>query len=271
MHQIDIEGKFHDEYLKIHREIPSSWSELNQAQLLQWAEVLTSGANRERFADMLLYRWLKLDNSIFFNLDKSYRDQMGVLLNYLVLENNLDKVLIKEFNHEGETFLGPADAFKNFSFLEWVRAESAFTRYQKTKKDEDIWKVFYCMYRPQRKNMTKLHQDYKGDLRELINDHTIDELSLVFSTLSRKMQMALLMIYIGNRNAVIQRFGAVFEYATEKKVTDMYGSVGVIVGMVGEKWGTRSEIERANAYEVFISWHQNIERLEEFEREKNNT
>lgn len=267
MHQIRIEGQYHGEYLMIHREYPSKWQEFTRDHLLAWAEVLSSDVDPERYAEMLLYRWLRITPNIFFNLDRTYIEQLAATLAYLVADNTLDKVLITEFTHEGKTYMGPNDGFINVSFLEWILAENAFRKYQKTKRDEDLCTIIHCLYRKRRNDLHKNSPEYRGDLRELLNEHNVNERAEVFSTLESKMKMAVLITFIGNRNTVINRFRPVFDYASEKKMSDMYGSVGVIVGMVGDKWGTRQQIEQANAYEVFISWHQNIERLEEYERQ----
>lgn len=274
MHQIRIEGTLFGDKINVYRLLPERWEEFSVEHLIDLAQVLTSEAEPEKYPRMLLYRWLKIENRIFFNLDPAYVEQLCLILDFVLKENTLNKVLMPVIKHENVQLIGPKDSFTNFSFMDWILSENYFTIWQKKKTgngldDVNLDKILWCMYRPARKNFSSTHPKFRGDLRELINEYTVDQRSTIFSTLDKKTKMALLMTYIGNRNTVINRFRPVFEYASDKKMSDMYGSLGVIVSMIGDKFGKREELEQANAYEVFISWHQNIERLEEFERQKN--
>ncbi len=270
MNKIDIEGPYKKRYVKFHREFPEGWHEITREHLDIISEVFSSDQPVERHAEMILFRFLKLPNKIYWNLDPAYIEQLQAQLIFLWQDNTLPKVLYPKIFHNEIAYLGPDSAFKNIPFIDWIVGEQYFQKYQKTKSDDDLNCVIYSMYRPMRIDMTPDHPDYNGDMREILNDNTIEEKSKVFKSLSKEMKMMAYMTYIGNRNTVMQRFDSVFNDVERKGISDPYSWSGVLVDMTGTKWKTRKEVEQEKAYHIFIHWHQNILRLEEWEMQMEN-
>ncbi len=270
MHQAEISGEFKGKYIKIHRSFPSSWREMTDVHLDKLAEVLTSGEKEEFHAKMILFRWLRIPYNIFRNIDAYYIEQLSKQLEFLFKENDLNKVHVKKFTHRGIEFYGPKDGFINISFLEWVVAENHFQKYQQSKKEIDLNCLIYSLYRPIDRTINEDSPDFKDDFREMINEYTIEKKSEIFSDLPKKERMKALITYIGNRNTVMNRFKPVFEDVERKGIVDPYKWSGILVDMTGTKWITRDLVEREKVYNIFIHWHQNILRMEEYEMEMEN-
>lgn len=265
MNHINISGKYFNEYLTIIRSTPSLFAEITRWHLEIIAEVLNSEADPERHPEMIMYRWLNIPWNIYNEIDIVYRKQISLLCAFVFADNTLGKVLVPEIIHKGVKYFGPEDSFKNISFLEWILGETALKKYQATKKEKHLDEIVYCMYRPNRKDIDVLSSNYRGDLREPLNQFSYENKAEVFFDLPKKLKTMALITMIGNRNNVIHRFDAVFADAEDRGVEDIYGWAGVIRSMANGKWSSDAEIEQEKAYNVFIAWHQNINRLQEYE------
>ena len=271
MNSVEITGRINNRNISIHRSLPDKWDEFTLKHLDDLAEVLVSGQPEEKHPRMILYKWLDLPQEVFFNLDGLYIEKLSERLRFMFERNTLSKVLMPQFNHQSVTYYGPKDKFVNISLFEWVIGENCMQKYQQTKSDADLNTIVYTMYRPLRTDITEDSMEYKGDLRELINDHTIDKKAQVFKDLPKKEKMKALITFIGNRNTVMQLFEPVFADVQRKGIADPYSWSGILVDMTGSKWQTREAVEREKVYNTFIHWHQNILRMEEYEMEVENS
>lgn len=269
MHQAEISGRYYDKIVSFHREFPSSWDELTESHLNDIAEVLVSDQPENKHHEMILFRWLKIPFAIFFHIDPAYKLLLAEKLTFLYEKNMLSKVLCPKITHNGIDYHGPKDAFINISFIEWVLGETSLKKYQANKSDEALNEIVWTMYRPFRNDITEQSTNYKGDLREVVNESNYDIKARVFKSLSPKDKMKVLITFIGNRNSVMHRFAPVFEDVDRKAMHNPYEWAGILVDMTGSKWTTREQVENEKAYNVFINWHQNIIRMEEWEMENN--
>lgn len=262
MHTVNIQGNIYDQPVSELCSMPASMLEWDRYHLMSYAKVLNTTGNLQKKKQILSCLFLGIEHSLYLNLDPVYKLQLAELTDTFFKENYLNKNLIPHFVHDDVLYYGPDDAFTNFTFLEWILCDQFFTKWQKTEDPFNIDKLIATIYRKQKESLTD--EKYDGDPRIRLNENHIKDNAKSFETLPRNLKTALLTIYIGNRNTVIRRFKRVFE--DNEGEADKFGWTGVLVKLAGDKWGNKEETEYTNLYDMFISFDQNIEKLEEAER-----
>ena len=262
MHEIIIKGNIYDREIEVHTSHPSTWKEWERPHLMHYSEVLLKTTDEVKKKQMLSYLFLGIEHSIYLNLDPVYRLELAGLTDIFFQENYLAKNLIPSFLHDNEVYYGPADAFENCVFLEWILGDQLFNKFQQTGDIIYLDRLIAVFYRSPKKQVDKL---YKGDMREPLVDDLLEGKAEAFATLPAVMKTALLTTYIGNRNTVISRFRRVFDGREDEAADNPFGWTGVLVGLAGTKFGNKAETEQTMLYDMMIHFDQNLQRLEEWE------
>jgi hypothetical protein len=238
MHTITISG---DTY-----HVPGSWNELSGEQLLGLCRLSGMELQPFEFRTMALLLLLgltmdkrpaaKISGDDYFYLRTSkQRVYMITAQNVLYmtrclkwlfrktedaegnvsyhLSGKLTRNLLPEVSVKGVTYYGPDDALTNSIYREYVHCETFLDRLSTTDNPEFLHKLIAVLYRPAG-SIGRQHPEFKGDVREELNDFHIDSRARKLSALPAETKTAIMLFYSGCREYLVYKYPNVFSAAS---------------------------------------------------------
>jgi hypothetical protein len=156
-------------------------------------------------------RSLRLQWLFLFSISDESRYDMELLTDW-ILEgvNGLTRQLLPILRIGLKKLYGPADELANLSFVEFIKAESAYIAYAKTRDPEALDLLVAILYRAKRKDYDPTSPDFDGDIREKYNDHLLAGRVKLVSRLPLATRQAIFLFYDGCRSLILKQYSNVF-------------------------------------------------------------
>jgi hypothetical protein len=203
-------------------QVPCLYNELSAVQLKEIAGILHAEIPLPEARVRLLLSLLNVPRSLrlqwhfLFSISDESRYDMEMLADW-ILEgtNGLTKQLlpclwVPSLWPFGSKLYGPANELSNLSFIEFIKAESAYISYAKTRNPEALDLLVAILYRPKRKDYNPSSPEYDGDIREKYNDHLLASRIQLVNRLPLATRQAVFLYYDGCRSLILKQYENVF-------------------------------------------------------------
>lgn len=254
MNTIQIKGKLPFFFGKLHWpvnkkiKVASAWDELSQKQLYIIADVLHSKTLLIEGKIRLAVALLGVKMRMFLRFTASQVHDILPITEFILEENKLTKNLISYLKVGSQRFYGPANLLANITIEEFGFADTFYTRYKESKKEEWLCRLFAALYRPQKADYDPKSDSYKGDIREDFNRHLVFNRARRFAKLKDNRKYAIFLFYEGCRKEIIQKHPHVF--SKKKPTGKSFGWGGILVELAGNKFGDHEQTKKANLFDV---------------------
>jgi hypothetical protein len=121
--------------------------------------------------------------------------------------------LVSEITINGTTYLGPSNKLSNLEFWEYCKADTHFSRYQKTNSLAEFAKFLACIYRIANRDLAQVEQS--GNARIPFNDKRIITDSAKFMHVDAATRVAITLNYVAIKHWLKRVFTEVFRSATK--------------------------------------------------------
>jgi len=245
-------------------DIPSSWNELTEKQLLRICELLyVNSGDVYRFRISVLGHLLGLSWLEILMI----RDRIVDLYPYIKFleeENTLTDNKILTIHAKSITFHGPIGGFETLNVEEWTEADQAFIDFSGSKDIQDLDRLVAILYREAIHGMGPGHQSWKKDLRQQFIEEQVTLRQRIVSKISQSHKFAVLTWYAGCRKEWEEVFYRVFK--ENKSDGESFGWQETIQKVSGGTFGSLKETEQTNMYKIML--HMEITMKDEQERKK---
>lgn len=241
---------------------PSSWNELNEKQLLDWAAICLKKMSLNNCGRMALLAMYDIPVRPFFLIPDSQLIQLLPTIKFLFGANKLTKWVIPVIEHKGVKYHGPEQLLQNVSVGEWAKLELYYQVYTKQAKKEALEMLIATLYREARKGV--LDKDIRVDLHEL----DARERALKLKDIAPKLQHAILLNYEGCRGLIQEAYLSKLQGDGDKgrKAVEIFDYRKVILSVAGGKFGTMAETENANLHDFMQHLVTNEEEIQRIRR-----
>lgn len=246
------------------RQVPASWNELTEEQLLHVCRLLyVENGDIYRFR-IAAIRYL-LDLSWLQTL--MIRDHLVDLFPYVAFleaENTLTDNKLLTIESEEITFYGPIGGFETLTAEEWTEADQAFIDFSASKELTDLDRLIAVLYREPIPGMGPAHSDWKKDFRKNFIEEQVELRQRILTNISQAHKFAVLTWYAGCRREWESVFYRVFKEG--KADVESFGWQETIQKISGDTFGSLRETERTNMYKLML--HMEITMKDEEARKK---
>jgi hypothetical protein len=265
MHDVSIAGR--------NKKVAETWNELTREQLLRLMPILYGAYTdlRRQRIDLL---WVLLGINWALGLaitPEQYVLQLFPLTDFLLAETvGLTVQLLPsvELRWYQRRLWGPADAFRNLRFLEFVFADSYFVAHASTGDEQWLNRLLAVLYRPQRFPYRPNSAKYSGDRRQDFNESLVDARAQQLAELPMAEKLAILTWYRGCRQALEQRYPLVFTPDHEQQAADNSGGWAYVLReMSGAAFGSFDETGRQHLHTVLAKMEDDTRRALELQRQ----
>jgi hypothetical protein len=264
MHQVSLNGR--------PKPVPEIWNELTRQQLLRLMPILYgryTDANRQQLE--ALWVLLGIGWALGLAITPVQYCQIKWLADFLLAESVGLTVQLLPFvdtHWYRRRLWGPAEAFRNLRFLEFVFADSYFVAYVNSQDEQWLDRLLAVLYRPQRFPYRPNSTNYGGDRRQDFNENLIEARALQLAKLPRTEKLAILTWYRGCRQALEQKYPLVFTPDNERQAADNSGGwAHVLREMSGQAFGTLDETGRQHLHTVLAKMEDDSRRAQELQRQ----
>jgi len=230
---------------------------------------------------MLLQAWLQLTAK---EMDRISPEQMGKLtplLDFLFEETasgttiatQLTATPLPEIYFCPSGMLhGPANAFSNLTFYEWIKAESAFAAFCENKNPAQLHRLIALLWRPA-KPATSINVDtlYGGDIRLPLRPYeaTVNlRAGVIASDLPEWKQHLILHWYTSCRQrCIVERWPILFDAPNDDTPPSKFGLAGVLLEVAGTKFGTVDQTADTPLFTILLHLAMEENKRQEQERE----
>jgi hypothetical protein len=202
-------------------QVPGRFAELKPSQFIDIVGLLHAGLStlelKLRITMLLLEaRHRPLLYRQLHQMSAESRHELTPLADFCLKEPNLTKQLLPVLRLPGKPLLGkrldlhgPADAFANLTFAEFIEAEGHFAAYPQKPAALDL--LVATLYRPAAK------QPGPADVRQAYNPHDVAERAALVARLPAATRLAVRMWYASCRAAWVRKYtGTLFTTSTEQ-------------------------------------------------------
>ena len=249
---------------RIKSDIPSSWNELTEKQLLKVCQLLyVDSGDIYRFRIAVLSHFLGLS----WLETLTIRDRLVDLypyIKFLEAENTLTDNKIITINSDPIIFHGPIGGFETLNVEEWTEADQAFIDFSSSKDINDLDRLVAVLYREALPGMGPGHSAWRKDLRQTFIEEQVTLRQRVLSEISQAHKFAILTWYAGCRKEWEEVFYRVFK--ENKSDGESFGWQETIQKLSGSTFGNLKETEQTNMYKIML--HMEITMKDEAERKK---
>lgn len=241
----------------LERHLPQSWNELTPRQLRSLAKshfLIKSEAAKQLY---LCYRFLNIPFWLFLRLQRSDVLHLYEHLSKLLGDNNLSRTLLTRVRSGLEHWIGPDHYGKNMSFLEFIRADTAYTSFLQGGEFIHLNTLAAVLYRPSRTDVFISAPDFNGDERIPLNEYHLAERVRQASRIPLVDRYAILLQYAGLRHYLQERYPETFSGGKPSR----HGWAGVIVSLAGEKFGDDDAVASKNIHAIFTHLEMTLEEL----------
>jgi hypothetical protein len=233
--------------IEYQRKAPEKWDELTEKDILAISRANFMLGDKEVKKIYLACHFLNLPFFIFKKMSLSDVNHVYEHINTLLDENTLAKTLVKEFHIRGADFIGPADYGANICFLEFIKADSYYGQFTKSKNLDFLNLLVATLYRPLRDDLDEEHIAFNGDMRTPFNEFHIKERAKKMKRVQLAHRYAILLQYAGLRQWIQNKYPETFRERKSSK----FGWSGVIVSLAGEKFGDDDAVANKNIHAIF--------------------
>ena len=248
MNSIQIKGKIPIFFgwftITVNRDIqaPSTWNELSRAQLYKVVDLLTSNQYLRDGKIRLVHVLLNIKSWLFFKLTPEQIQDLTPITEFLLKDNELTTNLVPWIKIESIIYHGPRSFLANLSIEEFGFADTFYTKYKATRKDEFLRALCAALYRREVSSPTS--DEHRGDNREQFNMHSVFPRSDVFKALTFAQKYAVCLFYEGCRNWITKKYPLPF--SKEKPKGKSFGWGGVLLELAGNKFGDHDQTKKTN-------------------------
>lgn len=249
---------------RIVRQVPASWNELTEEQLLHVCRLLyvdNGDVYRFRIAAiryLLRLSWLET------LMIRDYIVDLFPYVAFLEAENTLTDNKLLTIRAGGITFYGPIGGFETLTAEEWTEADQAFMDFSASKELTDLDRLLAILYRERTKGMHPKNPNWKKDFRKPFVEEQVELRQRILSTVSQAHKFAVLTWYAGCRREWESVFYRVFKEG--KADVESFGWQETIQKISGDTFGSLRETERTNMYKLML--HMEITMKDEEARKK---
>lgn len=243
---------------------PKSWNQLSEKQLRYigsqwrgWKYILSSkqnGIENKRQRIMLQNRIILLQVLLNINplnkaslrkrfFDRVTPDQMLDLIpltDFIFNENSLTKNILPVV----DGLYGPCDDLNCFTIGEFAYAETAFIRFSKNGKLDDLNYLCSVLYRTGSEE-----NRLNGDPRDKFNPNHIESRIKKVSGWHESTKQSIALFYMGCRNQLVKKYDLVFNGKKQGKNKNW---ANVIIDLAGVKFGTVDQTAEQSVHTVLI-------------------
>lgn len=284
MKLIEINRRFYN--------VPASWNELSEKQLLQLMKllhvsnyplekaflkilkILTGMSWWEFFrapvttTERIVYNPFKLSLSWGVYLFRCRKicygmDEYLYLTDFLEKENKLTKNHIADY----KKFYGPADECNNLRMAEFVFSEDYFMRWSDNKDDDNLLNnLVAVLYRPIKKNYD-VTKNKDGDPRIAFNQNLCEYYADTdISGWPKMVKLAIAQFYDACREKLVKDNDEIFGGATGEPAK--HGLISVMIGVAeSHAFGDFEKVEQLHVNMVMIQLQEQIHKAKEMERQ----
>ncbi|MDJ1500457.1 hypothetical protein [Xanthocytophaga agilis] len=249
---------------------PKNWNELTGKQLLSVLKIIHQPISTEAKKLLLLKTILSVKMKSLRRMEiETVARCMYVLDPFIKGDVSLTKNLLPWLRLHLIWYqlpfkvYGPADGFKNMSFLEFVFADTYYSQqFGKKPKPDALDKMLAVLYRRKRDKDLPGSLTYKGDIRQNFNEHLISDHSKYFTNLDPVKKLAVRTWFSGCRQQLEKMYPYVFSGDNQKKAASS-GWTQVLISLAGEKFGTIDQTGTENLHTVLMHMNEVIKENEE--------
>lgn len=272
MRQVQVHLPYKNTFKFYSRQVPQTWNELNQPQLLLAIEILFSVQDKHLQNRLLLQLLLDLPKAVFNAIPEVSIWELYPLVTFLKETNTLTHQLLPclrlSISHGYKKLYGAGELLVNLSFAEFITSEKHFIRWQKSGEVKHLHQLVATLYRPRRyfHRLRKFLRQYEGDIRAPFNEHLIEERSRAIASLPEVQLLAVLTWYRGCRQALETLYPNIF--SAEKEEATSSGATGwepVLRGMSGGKFGDFEKTQQVQAHTVLKEMDAQLKQAKERE------
>lgn len=246
------------------RQVPSSWNELTEEQLLHVCRLLyvdNGDIYRFRIAAiryLLNLSWLET---------LMIRDHLVDLFPYVAFleeENTLTENKLLKIQTGEITFYGPIGGFETLRADEWTEADQAFIDFSASKDIADLDRMLAILYREAIPGMNPGNPHWRKDFRQTFIEEQVELRQRIITEISAAHKFAVLTWYAGCRREWEAVFPRVFKQG--KSDVESFGWQETIQKISGDTFGSLRETEDTYMYKLML--HMEITMKDEEERRK---
>lgn len=241
----------------LERRLPQSWNELTAGQLRALAKtnfMLQSEAAKKLY---LCYRFLRVPFWLFLRFPRHDLLYIYRHLSTLMGDNNLSRTLLTKVRVGLDVWIGPDHYGKNMSFLEFIRADTAYSSFLQGGAMTHLNTLVAVLYRPSRSDVFESAPEFKGDERIPLNEYHLAERARQASRIRPVDRYAILLQYAGLRRYLQERYPETFSGGKSSR----FGWAGVIVSLSGEKFGDDDAVAGKNIHAIFTHLEMTLENM----------
>jgi len=255
--------------------LPNTWNELSEPQLLHVAELVGKSIDKHEFLlSMFLHatglKVKQTPNSKHYYLTNGKKEfalnaeqilQLCNVFSFLLTEQKTDDETtytilsrrtkaLTSFELYGETYYAPASSLTNISLHEYIFSETYYHHYASTGKEEYLNLFIATLYRPQARN----YDETQGDKREAFNDFIIEKHAKLISALPAHVKTSIRWFYEGSSVYIHKKFASVFQGAPSGTKQDVFeGFMKMVNGLSGNDITKNDQVRQSNLYEALLT------------------
>jgi hypothetical protein len=245
----DIEIKYGGKKV-LEKSTPSKWNELTPDQFGYFLKLKASGISPEELLEKVTVYFLGELPADFPGINKAQLEDLCKQNLFLLESSDLMTQLIPEFVIDGQKYAGPSSGLANCKFWEYLKANSYFQKYQKTKSETELDRFIACIYRPRIKQINKDPENYNGDSREKFNENLIYFRVFKIAKLDPAIKEGIIIFWKGCSAFLQVRYPEAFQ---DGEIHNNFGAYGIADMMAGTKFGTVSQVKEAWLHECLVS------------------
>lgn len=177
------------------------------------------------------------------------KDKEGNELDYINSKRTLNPIKSLKLKHK--RYYGPEDRLFNLSMEEFITAETHYMNFLNDQNNDHLDCLCASLYRPRNPKVNPKSFEFKGDLREPFNDHSILNNSKLFQRVDLAMRFAIFYWYQGCREFLTFQFPNVFNSTTSKK-KDNFGMMSLVDALAKEDVTKNEQIRKTSLYDVLL-------------------
>lgn len=239
----------------LRRELPRSWDELTPRQLRALAKanfLLHSKSARQLylchgFLQLPFWLFLRISRRDLFDIYRQLSDCMG--------ENTLSRTLLRTVRCGSIHWHGPQDHGRNMSFLEFIKADTAYAAFLANHDTVHLNTLVATLYRPASQAQSRTTPGYNGDPRIPLNEYHLSGRALQAAKVPLVDRYAILLQYAGLRQYLQLRYPKTFSGGKPSR----FGWAGVIVSLAGEKFGDDDAVAGKNIHAILTHLEMSLE------------
>lgn len=234
---------------KLKYNVPASWTEINQEQLMQVAALifgpLETLMTRKAMALFVLLPEVK---KYFKRMTDGQKWDLLNITDWL-FEDISGRSVIRRFKHKGVQYYLPEDQLRKESIIAFSFADNYFGQFIATKDPAWIDKLIACIARQKGTPAFPALQKVEGDIREHFSTSRTTERSELFKDLPMGIKNAILLFFMGGKMYIHKQYEVLFNkekdvdrkldkkasFGKKKIPKPDYGWIGIIYELAEQK------------------------------------